>query len=73
MSLLCRKRWYFPDSGDYDGGMSLASKSPKAVLITAHEVARAALPPDRHACSPREFTQHQLFACLALKAMLKTN
>ena len=53
--------------------MSLTSKSPKAVLITAYRVAQEALPPHRHACSPKKFTQHQLFACLALKAMLKTD
>lgn len=51
--------------------MSRTSKSPKAVLITAHRVAQQALPAYRHPCSPKKFTQHQLFACLALKAMLK--
>lgn len=51
--------------------MSRTSKSPKAVLITAHRVAQQALPAYRHRCSPKKFTQHQLFACLALKAMLK--
>ncbi len=55
----------------YNGLMSLTSKSPKAVLLTAHHIAQAALPAYRHTCGPKKFTQHQLFACLVLKAMLK--
>jgi hypothetical protein len=31
------------------------------------------LPAYSHACSPKKFTQHQLFACLALKNFLKTD
>lgn len=39
-----------------------------AILRTAHAVARAALPASSHVNSPKKFTQHQLFACLVLKA-----
>ena len=51
--------------------MSTTSKSPTAILRTAHDVARAALPAYSHVNSPRKFTQHQLFACLALKAAMR--
>ena len=37
----------------------------------AHAVAARAIPAYSHPCSPRVFTQHQLFACLVLKRMLK--
>lgn len=47
------------------------SKSPKRVLIVAHGVARRCLPAYSHRCSPKKFTQHQLFACLVLKEFLK--
>ncbi len=53
--------------------MSLTSKSPAAVLRAALEVARQALPAYSHRCSPKKFTQHQLFACLVLKNFLKTD
>jgi hypothetical protein len=43
------------------------SKSPKGVLIEALRVAEASLPAYSHPCSPKTFTQHQLFACLVLK------
>jgi len=33
----------------------------------AHAIARHALPEYAHRCSPKKFTQHQLFACLVLK------
>jgi transposase len=36
----------------------------------AHGVARRCLPAYSHRCSPKKFTQHQLFACLALKEFL---
>jgi hypothetical protein len=35
--------------------------------------ARRALPAYSHVCSPKKFTQHQLFACLVLKNFLKTD
>ena len=53
--------------------MSITSKSPKAVLLTALKIAKSTLPPHRHRNSPKKFTQHQLFACLVLKNFLKTD
>lgn len=47
------------------------SKSPRKVLQVAYATAREALPPYAHQFSPKKFTQHQLFACLALKDFLK--
>ena len=43
------------------------------VLIAAWMVAKAVLPAYSHRSSPKKFTQHQLFACLVLKAFLKTD
>jgi hypothetical protein len=43
------------------------------VLVTAWAVAKAVLPAYSHRSSPKKFTQHQLFACLVLKAFLKTD
>lgn len=51
--------------------MSTTSKSPRAVILAAHAIARESLPAYSHICSPRKFTQHQLFACLVLKGFLK--
>ncbi len=53
--------------------MSVTSKSPRKVLQVAYAVAKDALPTYAHRCSPRKFTQHQLFACLVLKAFWKTD
>jgi len=53
--------------------MSITSKSPAAVLQVALNVAEQALPAYSHRCSPKKFTQHQLFACLVLKNFLKTD
>jgi hypothetical protein len=53
--------------------VATTSKSPKAVVLAALSAARLALPAYSHACSPKKFTQHQLFACLALKNFLKTD
>lgn len=53
--------------------MSRTSKSPRKVLVTAWGVAKAVLPAYSHRFSPKKFTQHQLFACLVLKAFLKTD
>ena len=47
------------------------TKSPRRVLLVAHGVARRCMPAYSHRCSPKKFTQHQLFACLALKEFLK--
>lgn len=43
------------------------SRSPKAVVYEAYVTAILALPAYSHRCSPKKFTQHQLFACLVLK------
>jgi hypothetical protein len=53
--------------------MSITSKSPAAVLRAAMHIAQQALPAYSHRCSPRKFTQHQLFACLVLKNFLKAD
>jgi len=53
--------------------MSITSKSPVAVLRAALEVAKQAFPAYSHRCSPKKFTQHQLFACLVLKNFLKAD
>ncbi len=53
--------------------MSTTSKSPRKVALVALAVARDALPAYAHRFSPRKFTQHQLFACLVLKAFFKTD
>jgi hypothetical protein len=47
------------------------TKSPRRVLIFAHLSAELALHPYAHLCSPKKFTQPQLFACLVLKEFLK--
>jgi hypothetical protein len=47
--------------------MAITSKSPRKVLLVAHEAARRSLPPYAHRFAPRKFTQWQLFACLVLK------
>jgi hypothetical protein len=51
--------------------MGTTSKSPKRVLLVARGVARRCMPAYSHRCSPKKFTQHQLFACLVLKEFLK--
>lgn len=48
--------------------MSTTSKSPRKVLLIAHEAARRSLPPFAHRFAPKKFTQWQLFSCLVLKA-----
>jgi len=47
------------------------SKLPRKVLQVAYAMARQALSPYAHRFSPKKFTQHQIFACLALKEFLK--
>ena len=53
--------------------MSTTSKSPPKVLLAAHAAAKEALPEYAHRNSPKKFTQHQLFACLVLKAFHKVD
>jgi len=53
--------------------MATTSKSPKDVLVTAFRVAQRSLKTYSHRCSPKKFTQHQLFAVLVLKNFLKTD
>jgi hypothetical protein len=49
------------------------TKSPLAVAREALAVAQAALPPYSSKFSRKDFTQHQLFALLALREFLKTD
>jgi len=53
--------------------MSTTSKSPRKVALVALKVAQRSLPTYAHRFSPHKFTQHQLFACLALKTFFKTD
>ncbi len=53
--------------------MSTTCKSPRKVLREAWQTAQIALPPYAHRFSPKKFTQHQLFACLVLKAHQRTD
>jgi hypothetical protein len=49
------------------------TKSPRAVAREALALAREALPAYSSRYSRKDFTQHQLFAVLALKTFLKTD
>ena len=49
------------------------TKSPRAVAREALALAREALPAYSSARSRKDFTAHQLFAILALKAFLRTD
>jgi hypothetical protein len=49
------------------------TKSPRAVAREALRLARESLPAYSSATSRKDFTQHQLFATLALKTFLKTD
>src|SRR5438876_5528996 len=49
------------------------TKSPRAVAREALRLAQGALPPYSAVRSRKDFTQHQLFAILALKTFLKTD
>lgn len=53
--------------------MSTTSKSPRRVLLAAHEIGQRSLPQYSHRSSPRKFTLPQLFACLVLKSFLKVD
>ena len=52
--------------------MSRTSKSPRTVALEALAAGEVALPLYSHPCSPKKFTQPQLFACLVLKAFFRT-
>ena len=49
------------------------TKSPRAVAQTALRLAQESLPAYSCRTSRKDFTQHQLFAVLALKTFLKTD
>src|SRR5215203_4161739 len=49
------------------------TKSPRAVAQEALRLAQDALPPYSAAKSRKDFTQHQLFAVLALKTFFRTD
>jgi hypothetical protein len=49
------------------------TKSPRAVAREALRLAREALPAYSSKFSRKDYTQHQLFACLALKTFFKTD
>jgi hypothetical protein len=49
------------------------TKSPRAVAREALRLAQAALPAYSAVRSRKDYTQHQLFAILALKTFLKTD
>jgi hypothetical protein len=49
------------------------TKSPRAVAREALRLARESLPAYSSKFSRKDFTQHQLFALLALKTFLKTD
>lgn len=51
--------------------MSTTSKSPRKVLEVAYLVGSCTLSRYSHECSPKKFTQPQLFACLVLKEFLR--
>lgn len=52
---------------------SKLSKSPLAVARQALAVGNQVLPPYAHKCSPKIYTQPQLFACLVLKTFFKVD
>jgi hypothetical protein len=49
------------------------TKSPRAVVREALHLAQNVLPPYSATRSRKDYTQHQLFAILALKTFLKTD
>jgi transposase len=53
--------------------MSKTTKSPKKVAKAALRAASRTLPLYAHQFSPKKFTQPQLFACLVLKTVFKTD
>jgi hypothetical protein len=53
--------------------MSTLTKSPTHVARVALAIATKVLRPYTHKCSPKLYTQPQLFACLVLKVFFKTD
>jgi hypothetical protein len=53
--------------------MSTLTKSPLRVARRALATAALVLPRYAHGCSPKKYTQPQLFACLVLKTFFKTD
>lgn len=53
--------------------MRSLTKSPMALALTALKVAESALPAYSHPKSPHKYTQHQMFAILALRDFLQTD
>ena len=53
--------------------MSTTTKSPKKLLVAAYDAANKVLPTYSHRFSPHKFTLPQLFTCLVLKILLKTD
>ncbi len=51
--------------------MYKTTKSPRKVLLVAHAIAVESLAAYSHLFSPRKFTQHQLFAVLVLKEVMR--
>src|SRR5215831_16453971 len=49
------------------------TKSPRAVAKEALRLAQEAMPAYSSKFSRKDYTQHQLFACLALKTFFKTD
>jgi hypothetical protein len=49
------------------------TKSPRRLALEALELARESLPAYSCPTSRKDYTQHQLFAILALKTVLKTD
>ena len=50
--------------------MGATSKSPRKVFAVGYLMGKLALPDYSHKCSPKTYTQPQLFACLVLKEFL---
>ena len=53
--------------------MYKTTKSPRKVLLVAHAVAVESFAAYSHSCSPKKFTQHQLFAILVLKEFTRSD
>jgi hypothetical protein len=51
--------------------MYKTTKSSRKVLLVAHAIAVESLAAYSHLFSPKKFTQHQLFAVLALKEFMR--
>src|SRR5205823_10218680 len=50
--------------------MAATSKSPRKILAVGYAIGKLTLPDYAHKCSPKTYTQPQLFACLVLKEFL---